>query len=177
MVSSNSHIAVHLTVGIPFVQSSYIYTSHSHTCTDLLLICSRVHSQFGWDVHTCIHRERLELSIYCCLFCLSQYAESSGAAVVDISRVIPLRKQHGFLSMLAQIISVLGPMVEPYLKTFFSLLLHLTHSYGQILSQRHEVGQSQPGREREGKGGRGRGGGSEMNTHLYQSIFRGSNVG
>lgn len=87
---------------------------------------------------------------------------------MDISRVIPLRKQHGFLSMLAQIISVLGPMVEPHLQTFFSLLLHLTHSYGQILNQRHLVGLSwgKSGREeeegdrggewgREGEGGRG----------------------
>ena len=76
--------------------------------------------------------------------------------MVDISRVIPLRKQHGFLSMLAQIISVLGPMVEPHLQTFFSLLLHLALSYGQILNQRHLVGPSwgESGREEEGRGER-----------------------
>ena len=60
--------------------------------------------------------------------------ESNSA--VDISRVVPLKKQHGFLMMLAQIISVLGPLIEPNLHTFLTLLLKLAHCHHSILDNR-----------------------------------------
>ena len=59
---------------------------------------------------------------------------------MDISRVIPLKRQHGFLTMLAQIFSVLGPLIEAHLHTFLSLLLSLAQCHQHILDRRHLVG-------------------------------------
>ena len=59
---------------------------------------------------------------------------------MDIGRVIPLRKQLGFVKMLSMILAVLGPRVEPHLPTFLSLLLGLAHIYRTILDHsRHLV--------------------------------------
>ncbi|CAI8031672.1 Small subunit processome component 20 homolog [Geodia barretti] len=59
---------------------------------------------------------------------------------VDIGRVIPLRKQLGFVRMLSMILAVLGPRVEPHLPTFLSLLLGLAHIYRTILDHsRHLI--------------------------------------
>ena len=59
---------------------------------------------------------------------------------VDIGRVIPLRKQLGFLRMLSMILAVLGPRVRPHLPTFLSLLLALVHHHQTILDHsRHLV--------------------------------------
>lgn len=55
---------------------------------------------------------------------------------VDISRVIPLRKQYGFLTMLGQILSVLGPLVEDHLHIFLTILLRLAKSHHSILNNR-----------------------------------------
>jgi U3 small nucleolar RNA-associated protein 20 len=54
--------------------------------------------------------------------------------------VVPLRKQLGFLRMLALVVSVLGPLVQPQLRTFVSLLLGLAHHHRTILDHsRQEI--------------------------------------
>ena len=59
--------------------------------------------------------------------------------VVDMSRVVPLRKQQGFLNMLGQLLSVLGPKAQPLLGNLFSVLLKVASGATQLLEERHLV--------------------------------------
>ena len=59
--------------------------------------------------------------------------------VVDMSRVIPLRKQQGFLNMVAQLLSVLGPKAQPFLGRLFSVVLKVASGTTQLLEERHSV--------------------------------------
>jgi len=53
-----------------------------------------------------------------------------------MKRVIPLRKQQGFVNMLGQMLPSLGSKVKPFLVMLFSILLKLGASCAQLLEQR-----------------------------------------
>lgn len=75
---------------------------------------------------------------YYCLrpFSLASGDPQCGHCSVEISRVIPLKKQQGFVTMLGQMLPTLGSKVTPYLETVFSVLLKLGASCAQLLKQR-----------------------------------------
>ena len=75
----------------------------------------------------------------CVCFHLVSPDTEEGDREVDISRVIPLRKQLGLLRMLSLVFSVLGPLVQPHLPTFLSLLLALAHHHQTILDHSRQL--------------------------------------
>ena len=58
---------------------------------------------------------------------------------VDVRHVIPLKKQQGFLNILGQMISMLGPALLPHLYTLLRIVMYLGNSCAQLLEQRSQV--------------------------------------
>ena len=69
-------------------------------------------------------------------FSFASDGPQSGHCSVVMSRVIPLKKQQGFVTMLGQMLPTLGSKVTPFLGTLFSVLLKLGASCAQLLEQR-----------------------------------------
>ena len=64
---------------------------------------------------------------------------SGGHCVVDMSRVIPLKKQQGFLNMVARLLSALGPKAQLLLGRLFPVVLKMASGAAQLLKERDLV--------------------------------------
>lgn len=63
----------------------------------------------------------------------------AGKSTSDLSHVIPLKKQQGFLNMAGQMITTLGPKLLPHLPRVVSIIIHLGTASSDLLDVRHLV--------------------------------------
>ena len=59
--------------------------------------------------------------------------------MVDAGRVVPLRKQQGFLNMVGQLVSVLGPKLHPHLPRVLGLVVHLGAASDWMLQEQRQL--------------------------------------
>jgi hypothetical protein len=57
----------------------------------------------------------------------------------DLSHVIPLKKQQGFLNMMGQMVTTLGPKLLPHLSRLLAIVTHLGAAASSMLDQKHQV--------------------------------------
>ena len=83
--------------------------------------------------------------LFAVLLSLVLYSASDGshvasfAAKVDVSSIIPLKKQQGFLNMFGQMVSILGSKLETQLPVLFQITVRLGSFCAQLLEQRDQV--------------------------------------
>ncbi len=62
-----------------------------------------------------------------------------GVEGVDPGHVIPLKRQQGFLNMVGQMITILGPKLLPHLPDVVTIVATLGAACAQLLENRHMV--------------------------------------
>lgn len=58
---------------------------------------------------------------------------------VDLSKVLPLGRQHALLNSLEVVLKNLGNLISPYLPEMLQILLCMTATVSQILEQKEKV--------------------------------------
>ena len=76
----------------------------------------------------------LFICLFVCLFC--DAAGDDGGGVAEPGRVVPLKKQQGFLNMVGLMVENLGPKLLPHLPTILRIVTHLGMASGRLLDQR-----------------------------------------
>ena len=65
--------------------------------------------------------------------------EEESLSIVSLSKVVPLRKQLGFLNMFSQLIDVLGAQASQYLPRLLAILFYCLGICKDSLEQRDKV--------------------------------------
>ena len=100
------------------------------------MIFQSVDKSMKQSINQARNLETFRMSAY--LLCFFSEGERS-MSVISLSKVVPLRKQLGFLNMFSQLIEVLGTQASQYLPQLLEILFYCLQICKDALEQRGKV--------------------------------------